>query len=274
MEISVDERYVSGHLLTRTWHGAATGVVTAPPGSALFVLQLDAEITISPPEKTAGSDGSVVISAGSSFALAPGQRARMDVRRPSARIEIEAPATGTLSALDPSSFPAARWSNARQEWPHAALISLVNIVLNTDPALPLVDTSRLAVTIHSCLEGFVAHSDAPVAVVTQTGAQSLVRRAREALERRAPDPDFTVEKLASELGVTREYLWRVFTAELSISPRDALRAHRRQAAVDFLEDTRESGDRVDMNALARRTGFGSHHALRRALKASDLKPPR
>jgi AraC-like DNA-binding protein len=198
----------------------------------------------------------------------------VDARGPSARIEIEAPADDALAALDTSSSPAATWTGPRQEWPHAALISLVNIVLNIDPTTPLIDPSRLAVALRACLDTFVAHSDAPAVIVTPSKVRSLVDRAREAMERRAPDPDFTVEKLASELGVTREYLWRVFTAELSISPRDALRAHRRQAAVDFLEDTRESGDRVDMNALARRTGFGSHHALRRALKASDLKLPR
>jgi AraC-like DNA-binding protein len=271
-EVVVDERALPGVRLTRTWHSPAAGLLEAPQNALLVVLQLDSSLEIQPWQESDGSSDAIDVSAGDSFAVEAGQRILMRSTTAGARIEIELQEE-ELSGLDGMAFPALLWRRQDQGWSHSALVSLINVVLNLDQDAPVTDSFQFVAAVRACWSAFLPHAVTPSKAVSGSAAHALARRALTSIETRALDPNFTVNRLAEELGVTRAYLWRVVKDETSTTPSDMLRAIRRRAAVAFTEESRKAGTRLTMDDLALKAGFGSVDSLRRALKTSDHDDP-
>ncbi|KQQ08040.1 helix-turn-helix transcriptional regulator [Rathayibacter sp. Leaf296] len=253
----------------RVWHGPAEGLIEASDTSILLVLHLDGHLHVGNPLDRSPDENGVRLSPSHSFALSTGQSARLRAALPTARIQIEFPAEDDLTGDGRDAFPAALWTRNTAEWSNFALISLTNIVLNLDSSAVLHHSARLVSAIRSCLTAFIAQSDGAVSVVAESWSRALTRRAREVVEHRARDPAFSVAQLARELNVTPAYLSRAFRTEGAVTAGQAIRQFRREIALSLIDEGRRAGDRVDMDALARRSGFGSSDTLRRVLRSSE-----
>lgn len=271
-EVVVDERALPGLRLTRTWHSPATGLLEAPQNALLVVLQLDSSLEIQPWQEGDGSSDAIDVLAGDSFAVEAGQRILMQSTTAGARIEIEM-REEELSDFDGAAFPALLWRRQDQGWSPSALVSLVNVVLNLDQDVAVTHSFHFVAAVRACWSAFLPHAVSTSKAVSDSAANTLARKALTSIETRALDSSFTINELASELGVTRAYLWRVFKDETSTTPSDMLRIIRRRAAVAFVQESRETGIRLTMDELALKAGFGSVDSLRRALKTSDQDEP-
>lgn len=84
------------------------------------------------------------------------------------------------------------------------------------------------------------------------------------------DPSFTSEKLASALSMSERSVQRLF-ARYGTTPSQVLRQFRAEIAASLMHNRQQSG--MSAAQVARRAGFRSVSAMRRALRATASAPP-
>lgn len=144
------------------------------------------------------------------------------------------------------------------------LISSINFVLNS--------------TVHVDDDGFGSFRDSMSSLAMSTLAQSfdeegeggrrdgsaLHRRALHLIRERYDDPEFTIDSLAEELGISRRHLYRVFSDAGSPAPSPVLRAYRAHRARQLLES--DEGPRKTRAQVSRLAGFRTVAMMRAALQ--------
>ena len=143
----------------------------------------------------------------------------------------------------------------------SVVVSTVNALLNAgEPVSPAA-----APGLDASLAALVVVLDAEIAARSREPGRAnfyrlLVDRATAVIRASATRSDFTIEALASGLGVSRRRLERAFEAH-GTSARAVLRDERCTVARAILA----TGEELNATELARRSGFASPRALRAAL---------
>lgn len=248
----VDEAEVAALTVRRLWHTALTIEPTPEVrGGSTLVLQAEGSAVFRLAAAT------TTVEAGSALVYPAAALSCANTSHPTARIEI----LSANSLLDhPAPLPGADDSPA---W--RALASTVNAILNGDHRLGVAAESALGHAVESLCAALIAGR--PGADADASGfrsARATFATATRILTERASDPEFTVEELARTLGVSRQYLARVF-ARQGRTPSSALRARRLELADAFTATGLSSAE------IARRSGFSSVRALSHARRDRDTR---
>ncbi|WP_187288821.1 helix-turn-helix domain-containing protein [Microbacterium sp. B19] len=250
----VDEAEMSAIVIRRLWHTAAR-IAPAPAlarnTGATLVLEAEGRVDYffrdgrDVPADTAGA----LVFPNASFAGLVSQQ-------PSARIEVVA----THRLLDgPSVLPGADDGPA---W--RALASTINAILNTDRATTPSTRAALGHAIESLCAALIADRAGAGPDPAFRSAEGTFAAAMQLVDEQADDPEFTVEQLADALGVSRQYLARVFSRRGS-TPRNALRTRRLELAEAF------TAVGIPTAEVVRRSGFPSQRALSHARRERDAQ---
>ncbi|MGC0368757.1 helix-turn-helix domain-containing protein [Microbacterium sp. SLBN-111] len=251
----VDEAEMSAIVIRRLWHTAARISPAPAPArntGATLVLEAEGRVDYSfrdgrdVPADTADA----LVYPNASFAGFVSQQ-------PSARIEVVA----THRLLDePSVLPGADDGPA---W--RALASTINAILNTERSTTPSTRAALGHAIEGLCAALIAdRAGAGPDPALFRSAEGTFAAAMQLVNERADDPGFTVEQLADALGVSRQYLARVFSRRGS-TPRDALRARRLELADGFTAVGMPTAE------VVRRSGFPSQRALSHARRERDAQ---
>lgn len=86
----------------------------------------------------------------------------------------------------------------------------------------------------------------------ETPDTAFLRRFMAIVESAYSDPDFNIEKISEEIGLSRVHLYRKVKSALGLSPTDVLRDYRLKRAADLLRE-----NRYTISEVAYQTGFTS-----------------
>lgn len=141
-----------------------------------------------------------------------------------------------------------------------ALASTVNAVFNNERALHPETRGPLRDAIERLCVALIAGREREGDEAASASSDTTYASAMAVIHERATHPDFSVEELATVVGISRQYLARVF-ARRATTPRDALRARRWEVAQGLLA----AG--ASLSEAAARSGFPSARALAHARRA-------
>ncbi|KZE40490.1 helix-turn-helix domain-containing protein [Microbacterium sp. T32] len=253
MILIVDEIDLSPLIVRRLWHTPlllTPSAATAAGEGATLALQAEG------PAHLVFGDGRIVdTDAGAALGYPHSRWVSSSSEAPTARIEI---VSRHLPLADPTLLPGA---DDGPVW--RALASTVNAILNSDPPVTPRTRAPLQRAIESLCVALIAdRPDGSRRAEAPRSAHATYDTALALIDENAASPDFTVDELARQLRVSRQYLARVF-ARRGSTPRNALRARRLDLADALLATGVTLSDAVDGS------GFASARALSRARRERD-----
>ena len=92
--------------------------------------------------------------------------------------------------------------------------------------------------------------------------EKLIRKALETVEKHLANPDFSVEQLSRELGMSRVYLYKKLLSLTGKSPIEFIRSIRVQRAAQLLEQSQ-----LTVSEIAYEVGFNNPKYFTRYFKA-------
>ncbi|QHC68253.1 hypothetical protein GSU68_17865 [Rathayibacter sp. VKM Ac-2759] len=254
LQLFADEIAADGFRLGRVWTSAARIDVDAHPLLTRLLFQVDGDTGL----LLGGRPGT--FSAGDVAVIPPGTPFTLRSEEGTARYEIEVRLSGVpdpvLAAIGEGLVLRTPDSVLRTVFLSTATEALNSDVQVTDPGFA---SFRIAMA-HLAIGFLIGELDGE----PRSRLSDLRRRADEIIADRAADPDFGVAALALELGVSRDYLFRIYRAT-GTTPGNELRAVRVALAASH------PGAQAEVARLA---GFRNVKALRRAAEAVALASAR
>ncbi len=171
--------------------------------------------------------------------------------RPTARFEL------SLARLDNRRPERGAIIGRRDSATWSALAGVINAILNAREAPDIRTLALYAESIDTLVEALWFES---VPVITSVDRDTFAR-ALELITENSSDPTFTIEALASMLGVTRPHVTRLFR-ERGAMPSRILKRERVQKARKMLA----IDPTTPLDTIARSSGFSSTRLLRESLR--------
>ncbi|MFZ8758260.1 hypothetical protein ACO03V_12660 [Microbacterium sp. HMH0099] len=248
-----DEIAAPRYTLRRLWHTAATLEYRNEPGPdaadrlrVIFLVDGEAKLSVDGLDHRLRSDDVAVIPDGHQLGLV--------TESPTARIEADFPCPPVLSLRPFTLFSSGtRAASVASE----VFLSTVNATLNSDGTLSPPFLQTLQKVLEDAVELLFVEADRPP---LQRDARRLYMDALAYIETWGHGTDMTVESLVEAMGVSRQYLSRVF-ARRGTSPGLEIRRHRLR-----LSDRLRATGLVTAEEAALTSGFGSVRAMQRAQK--------
>ncbi|MFJ4037074.1 helix-turn-helix domain-containing protein [Microbacterium sp. NPDC090007] len=244
--VFVDQITLAEMTVRRVWHtpmSIRSTAVDAPTPQSALVLQAEGQTEWS---WSSGEIG-ILCEEGGAVMFPADALGGAVCRAPSGRIEVESahlPVEGA-SAL-PGTDDGPVWK---------ALASTVNAIFNSETRVTPAASDPLRDAIEKLCIALIASRRRGGDETGGSGATYAA--AMTIIHEQSVRPDFSVEELAALLGISRQYLTRVF-ARHGRTPRDAVRARRWEVAEGLLAAGYHTADAVA------RSGFPSARALAHA----------
>lgn len=168
----------------------------------------------------------------------------------------------------PEAEPAANKAKNSPLWPWILVIALLLAVIAylwfIYPRKRQSEPASSAVPGKQPLRSAKMNARETVAAQTETVFEDrdFEAKVRDLIEKNYTDTDFSVEQIASELGISRVHLSRKLKALNAASPSDMIKSRRMEAAAEMLR----SGER-NMPSVAAACGFSSAAYFSAAFKA-------
>lgn len=269
LRLYVDELSTPRITIRRIWHTPMTlmftGVIDDAGHGAGLVLQVEGDAQLS-----IGQQATHVLRPYSTAVFSTSAEMRLISHKPTARVEVLTRLThpGWLEK-DPSRI--VDREAAGPSW--SVFTSLTNAVMNAavDPSrssFPMIEDA-----LESAAFALLTDTQTPVPAAGPGGRlDELYDDACRLIRQQAGDVNFTVQRLADSLGVSRRYLSKSFAAR-GERPNWRLRDERVNLALRMLSHSSATAT-ADSEKVAECAGFPSSRAMREALRrAPDGREP-
>ncbi|NQX29866.1 helix-turn-helix transcriptional regulator [Microbacteriaceae bacterium VKM Ac-2854] len=264
LQLFGDEITNGDFTIRRFWLTPATLIRRSAPNTAGIV---EATLVIEGLGSTADSESGVApFEVGALLLSEPSEPLALTLAEPTALIQIE-----TRAARIPAPLSLHRVLHHAEELNGArsVLASIVTALLNSTIEPQAAEFPYFEASLEAALAAVILEADTEVAHPGSPSERALFRRATTLIGTRFADPTFSLDTIASQLGVSKPYLQRVFRVA-GTTPLQSLQRARAQRAEQLLA-TQPRGGRDDFEKIARQSGFPNARTMRDVLRR--LKNP-